>query len=128
MKYIVIHPGQGMTSEQRAQAISIELERLSRPTAAVKDIMGLLPVQKHISEDLSALAFVQGYKIRVDRRHDIAKLITLLDSQIQLQEIQALIKYLNSVPVVPIDHLIPSTTQVVDDQFLIDNNWIELPE
>jgi hypothetical protein len=128
MKYIIIHPGQGMTAAQRAKAISIELERLSRPSAAAKDIKGLLPLQNHATKDLAALAFVSGYKLRIDKRHDIAKLITLLDSEIKLQEIQALIKYLSVVPQVMIDHLIPSTTQVEEEQYLIDNNWIELPE
>lgn len=124
MKYIVIRPGQGKNAQSRANAISIELERLSRPDANAKSIHGLLPVQNHKSEDIAALAFVPGYKIHLHKRHDIAKLLTLLDSDIHFREVQALIKYLNSVNVVPIDHLIPSTTQVVDEQFLTDNNWI----
>jgi hypothetical protein len=128
MKYIIINPGGGKTAEQRARGISIELEKLSRPSADPSKLRGLLPIQKHKSEDLAALAFVPGYSIRIDKRHDIAKLITLLDSEIKLQEIQALIKYLSVVPQVMIDHLIPSTTQVEEEQYLIDNNWIELPE
>lgn len=125
MRYFVIEPIEGLTSIERANLISEQLFELSKPKTERQkgDVTSMLFWV--INNGTDAVLCADGdYQIKVHPNHDI-RVLKILYPNISAQEREGLVNYIRSVKSFPFKNIIPSNSNEVDYQYLIDNGFIQ---
>ena len=127
MNYIIVLPEDGLTSQQRANAISEELYALGRPPGVrkpddvTKYVFGRI---KHPDREEYALTVILDYGIYVHPDNNITGLLSLFP-EVPDGEKEQLALYIESQVNrrFPFGNIIPSTATVRDEQYMRDNGW-----
>jgi len=125
--YLVVMPRGGLTSEERAEAISRELYNIRLPKALHEPdrvTTKLLGTMQHASGTGEwALVAQEGMTIRVHPDHNLDALIALFP-QLTQEEIDTRTAYIQSNNEIALENLFPSTATVLTQQEAEDAGWI----
>jgi hypothetical protein len=125
MGYVIILPLPHLTSEARAYAISRELYNVTVPLLVQEDYQKdghVFGVVKHPDGIQCALHVDPEYVIPVHPLATLEKLVTLFP-EIPETERTALQSFVLHNKAFLFGHIIPSTSTLRDDQYMIDNGW-----
>jgi len=132
MKYIKVVPQDGLTSEQRADAISYELWTISRPITIrnPNDITSyLFGLVKHPTQDPNyteivntALDIDLAYNIIVHPENNLTNLIALFP-ELSQQEKDTLAAYIESQQSFPFQNIIPQDVKVFTYNEMKTSGW-----
>lgn len=126
LNYIIISPLGEMSSNDRCTSINRELWKISRPLNYENDCsLYLFDQIKHPDQDMWALVVDLDCEITVDPYKNLTVLITLLDSNLTIEQIRRLIDYIDSSQQVLFRNILPPTVIVRDEQYMKDNGWIK---
>ena len=125
MNYIIVLPEGVLNSEQRANRISEELYNITAPIAIQQPyqhggkVFGIIA---HPDGVQHALTITLNYPIPVHPQATLEKLIALF-TELTEAEIRALSSYVLNSQQFPFAAIIPSTTTVRDQEYMIENGW-----
>ena len=125
MNYIIVLPEGVLNSEQRANRISEELYNITAPLAIQEPyqhggkVFGIIA---HPNGVQHALTITLNYPIPVHPQATLEKLIALF-TELTEAEIRALSSYVLNSQQFPFAAIIPSTTTVRDQEYMIENGW-----
>ena len=125
MQYIIVLPTPTQTSERRAYQITRELYNISRPVLiqaegeAASTVFGIVV---HPDGVQNALQVDTDYLIHVHEAATLEKLVACFP-ELSNDERYQLSAYVQTNHSFPFEHIIPSTTTVRDQQYMIDNGW-----
>lgn len=125
MNYIIVLPEGVLNSEQRANRISEELYNITAPLAIQEPyqhggkVFGIIA---HPDGVQHALTITLDYPIPVHPQATLEKLIALF-TELTEAEIRALSSYVLNSQEFPFAAIIPSTTTVRDQEYMIENGW-----
>jgi len=125
MNYIIVLPEGVLNSEQRANRISEELYNITAPLAIQEPyqhggkVFGIIA---HPDGVQHALTITLDYPIPVHPQATLEKLIALF-TELTEAEIRALSSYVLNSQQFPFAAIIPSTTTVRDQEYMIENGW-----
>ena len=129
--YIIVLPTATQTSEARAKQITRELYNISRPVLiqaegeAASTVFGIVV---HPDGIQNALQVDTEYIIHVHEAATLEKLVACFP-ELTNEERFSLSAYVQTNSKFPFGHIIPSTTTIRDQQYMIDNGWFpEDPE
>ena len=129
--YIIVLPTATQTSEARAKQITRELYNISRPVLiqaegeAASTVFGIVT---HPDGIQNALQVDTDYLIHVHPAATLEKLVACFP-ELTNEERYALSSYVQTNSKFPFGHIIPSTTTIRDQQYMVDNGWFpEDPE
>lgn len=123
--YIIVLPTATQTSERRAYQITRELYNISRPVLiqaegeAASTVFGIVT---HPDGIQNALQVDTDYLIHVHEAATLEKLVACFP-ELSNDERYSLSSYVQTNQSFPFEHIIPSTTTVRDQQYMIDNGW-----
>jgi hypothetical protein len=130
--YIKVLPQAGLTSEQRAEAISYELWAISRPPAIrnPNDVTTYLfgwvkhPTQDSAYTDIvnTALEIDLNYNIVVHPENNLTNLISLFPELSQAER-DALAAFIESQQSFEFRYIVPSGVTIYTKQQMEDNGW-----
>lgn len=139
MNYIIVLPEAGLTSEERAKAISEELFKISRPP----HVRNPRDVSRYVfgwmrhpetdetqpNFDMHALTVDLDYNIYVHPENNLDGLLALFP-EVPEAEKEQLAAYIASSATnrFPFGNIIPSTANVRDKQYMDDNGWFPVEE
>jgi hypothetical protein len=136
MQYIKVLPQAGLTSEQRAEAISYELWAISRPPAIrnPNDVTTyLFGWVKHPTQDPAytevvdtALDVELDYNIIVHPENNLTNLIALFPELSQAEK-DGLAAFIESQQSFPFQYIIPQDTTVFTYEQMKDSGWFPEP-
>lgn len=135
MRYIKILPEAGLTSQDRAQAISRELFKIQRPTDQQVDATQYLfgwinhPTQDPVysSKVDTALVVDPAQVIYVHPDNNLDNLIALFETLTE-QEKLMLTGFIQSQQSFLFQYIVPSSTKLFTEQEMIDAGWFENAE
>lgn len=125
MQYIIVLPTATQTSERRAYQITRELYNISRPVLiqaegeAASTVFGIVV---HPDGVQNALQVDTDYLIHVHEAATLEKLVACFP-ELSNEERYSLSAYVQTNNKFPFGHIVPSTTTVRDQQYMIDNDW-----
>ena len=130
MQYIKVLPEAGLTSEQRAEAISRELFKIQRPTDQQGDATQFLfgwvkhPAQDPNYTDVvdAALVVDAGQLIYVHPDNDLTNLIALFE-RLTEQERQMLAGFIQSQQSFVFQYIVPSDTKLFTHEEMDNAGW-----
>jgi hypothetical protein len=125
MQYIIVLPTPTQTSERRAYQITRELYNISRPVliqAEGEAACNVFPIVVHPDGVQNALQVDTDYLIHVHEAATLEKLVACFP-ELTNDERYQLSAYVQTNHRFPFEHIIPSTTTVRDQQYMIDNGW-----
>ncbi len=132
MEYIKVLPQAGLTSEQRAEAISYELWAISRPPQVRKpeDVtLYLFSWIKHPTQDPAyvevvdtALNIITDYIIQVHPENNLTNLVALFP-ELSQQEKDTLVAYIESQQSFPFTNIIPQDVKVFTQAEMEASGW-----
>lgn len=129
-QYIIVLTEGTLTSENRAKSITRELYNITRPLAIQNDNekqSTVFPILEHPDGVQFALEVQTAYTIKVHEQATLEKLVSLFP-ELTADERFALQSYALNSDDFPFAAIIPSTTTVRDQQYMIDNGWFESDE
>lgn len=125
MQYIIVLPTPTQTSERRAYQITRELYNISRPVLiqaegeAASTVFGIVT---HPDGLQHALQVDTDYLIHVHEAATLEKLVACFP-ELSNDERYSLSAYVQTNNSFPFGHIVPSTTTIRDQQYMIDNGW-----
>jgi hypothetical protein len=124
-KYIIVLPEGTLTSEKRAKSITRELYNITTPLAVQEPYQKdgtVFGVIEHPDGVQFALQVDTEYIIPVHPQATLEKLVSLFPelSETERFDLQSYVLNSNSFP---FGHIVPSTTTIRDQQYMIDNGW-----
>ena len=125
MQYIIVSPTATQTSERRAYQITRELYNISRPVLiqvegeAASTVFGIVV---HPDGVQNALQVDTDYLIHVHPAAILERLVACFP-ELTSEERYSLSAYVQTNNKFPFGHIIPSTTTIRDQQYMIDNGW-----
>ena len=130
MRYIKVLPEAGLTSEQRAEAISRELFKIQRPTDQQGDATQFLfGWVKHPTQDPNyemvvdtALEVDPDYLIQVHPENNLTNLIALFP-ELTEPERQGLAAFIQSQSSFPFKFIVPSTSKIFTHEEMDAAGW-----
>lgn len=123
--FIIVLPTATQTSEARAKQITRELYNISRPVLiqaegeAASTVFGIVV---HPDGIQNALQVDTDYLIHVHPAATLEKLVACFP-ELTNEERFSLSAYVQTNSKFPFGHIIPSTTTIRDQQYMIDNGW-----
>ena len=123
--YIIVLPEGTLTSEQRAKSITRELYNITAPLAIQapyqKDgtVFGVI---EHPDGVQFALQVDTDYIIPVHPQATLEKLVSLFP-ELSEQERFNLASYVLNSQEFPFGHIVPSTTSIRDEAYMIEHGW-----
>ncbi len=131
MQYIIVLPEGTLTSEKRAKSITRELYNITTPLAIQEDYQKdgtVFGVLVHPDGIQHALQVDTDYIIPVHPQATLEKLVSLFPELSETERFNLASYVLNSQEF-PFGHIVPSTTTIRDQAYMIDNGWFpEDPE
>ena len=130
MQYIIVLPEGTLTSEKRAKSITRELYNITCPLAIQEPYQKngtVFGVIEHPDGVQFALQVDTEYIIPVHEQATLEKLVSLFP-ELTADERFNLASYALNTDAFPFAAIIPSTTTVRDQQYMIDNGWFESDE
>ena len=123
--YIIVLPEGTLTSEKRAKSITRELYNITTPLAIQQPYQKdgtVFGVIAHPDGIQHALQVDTSYIIPVHEQATLEKLVSLFPelSDTGRFNLQSYVLNSNSFP---FGHIVPSTTTIRDQQYMIDNGW-----
>jgi len=129
--YIIVLPELTLSSEQRAKSITRELYNITAPLVTQEPYQKdgtVFGVIEHPDGIQFALQVDTEYTIAVNPLATLEKLVTLMLELSEL-EIRELSSYVLNAQSFPFGAIIPSTTTVRDQAYMIEHGWFpENPE
>lgn len=125
MQYIIVLPTPTQTSERRAYQITRELYNISRPVliqAEGEAASTVFSIVVHPDGIQNALQVDTDYLIHVHPAAILERLVACFP-ELTSEERFSLSAYVQTNNSFPFGHIIPSTTTVRDQQYMIDNGW-----
>ncbi len=125
MQYIIVLPEGTLTSEKRANSITRELYNITTPLAVQEPYQKdgtVFGVLVHPDGVQHALQVDTGYTIPVHPQATLEKLVSLFP-ELTEQERFNLQSYVLNSNSFPFGHIVPSTTTIRDEQYMIENGW-----
>lgn len=125
MEYIIVLPTPTQTSERRAYQITRELYNISRPVLiqaegeAASTVFGIVV---HPDGVQNALQVNTDYVIHVHEAATLEKLVACFP-ELTPDERFSLSAFVQTNSKFPFGYIIPSTTTVRDQQYMIENGW-----
>jgi len=125
MQYIIVLPTATQTSERRAYQITRELYNISRPVLiqaegeAASTVFGIVT---HPDGIQNALQVDTDYLIHVHEAATLEKLVACFP-ELSNDERYSLSAYVQTNNKFPFGHIVPSTTTIRDQQYMVDNGW-----
>ncbi len=124
-QYIIVLPEGTLTSEKRAKSITRELYNITTPLAVQEPYQKdgtVFGVIVHPDGVQHALQVDTEYTIPVHPQATLEKLVSLFPelSETERFDLQSYVLNSNSFP---FGHIVPSTTTIRDQQYMIDNGW-----
>jgi len=123
--YIIVLPTATQTSEARAKQITRELYNISRPVliqAEGEKASTVFGIVTHPDGIQNALQVDTDYLIHVHPAATLEKLVACFP-ELTNEERFSLSAYVQTNSKFPFGHIIPSTTTIRDQQYMIDNGW-----
>ena len=124
-QYIIVLPTATQTSERRAYQITRELYNISRPVLiqaegeAASTVFGIVV---HPDGVQNALQVDTDYLIHVHEAATLEKLVACFP-ELTSEERYSLSAYVQTNNKFPFGHIVPSTTTIRDQQYMIDHGW-----
>ena len=128
--YIIVLPEGTLTSEKRAKSITRELYNITPPLAVQEPYQKdgtVFGVLVHPDGVQHALQVDTEYVIPVHEQATLEKLVSLFPELSDTERFN-LQSYVLNTDEFPFAAIIPSTTTVRDQQYMIDNGWFESDE
>ena len=128
--YIIVLPEGTLTSEKRAKSITRELYNITTPLAVQEPYQKdgtVFGVIEHPDGVQFALQVDTEYVIPVHEQATLEKLVSLFPELSDTERFN-LQSYVLNTDQFPFAAIIPSTTTVRDQQYMIDNGWFESDE
>jgi len=128
--YIIVLPEGTLTSEHRAKAITRELYNITAPLVTQEPYQKdgtVFGVIEHPDGIQFALQVDTEYNIPVSPMATLEKLITLM-LELSEVEIRQLSSYVLNAQSFPFGAIVPSTTTVRDQAYMIEHGWFPEPE
>ena len=125
MQYIIVLPEGTLTSEKRAKSITRELYNITTPLAVQEPYQKdgtVFGVIVHPDGVQHALQVDTTYTIPVHEQATLEKLVSLFPELSDAERFNLQSYVLNS-DTFPFSAIIPSTTTVRDQQYMVDNGW-----
>jgi hypothetical protein len=124
-QYIIVLPEGTLTSEKRAKSITRELYNITTPLAIQEPYQKdgtVFGVIVHPDGVQHALQVDTEYVIPVHPQATLEKLVSLFPelSETERFDLQSYVLNSNSFP---FGHIVPSTTTIRDQQYMVDNGW-----
>lgn len=134
-QYIKVLPQAGLTSEERAIAISRELFRIQRPINQQSDAtLYLFGLVNHPTKDPNyidtvnaALQIDTNQVIYVHPDNDLTNLIALFPELSQAEK-EALVSYIENSASFEFRYIVPSGVTIYDEQQMKKDGWLPEPE
>ena len=129
-QYIIVLPEGTLTSEKRAKSITRELYNITTPPAVQQPYQKdgtVFGVIEHPDGVQFALQVDTEYIIPVHEQATLEKLVSLFPELSDTERFN-LQSYVLNTDQFPFAAIIPSTTTVRDQQYMIDNGWFESDE
>jgi len=129
-QYIIVLPTATQTSERRAYQITRELYNISRPVLiqaegeAASTVFGIVT---HPDGIQNALQVNTDYLIHVHEAATLEKLVACFP-ELTNDERYSLSSYVQTNHKFPFEHIIPSTTTVRDQDYMVQNGWFEIDD
>ena len=125
MQYIIVLPEGTLTSEKRAKSITRELYNITTPLAVQEPYQKdgtVFGVIVHPDGVQHALQVDTEYTIPVHPQATLEKLVSLFPelSETERFDLQSYVLNSNSFP---FGHIVPSTTTIRDQQYMIEHGW-----
>ena len=123
--YIIVLPEGTLTSEKRAKSITRELYNITTPLAVQEPYQKdgtVFGVIEHPDGVQFALQVDTEYVIPVHEQATLEKLVSLFPELSDTERFN-LQSYVLNTDEFPFAAIIPSTTTVRDEQYMIDNGW-----
>ena len=130
MQYIIVLPEGTLTSEKRAKSITRELYNITTPLAVQEPYQKdgtVFGVIEHPDGVQFALQVDTEYVIPVHEQATLEKLVSLFPELSDTERFN-LQSYVLNTDEFPFAAIIPSTTTVRDQQYMVDNGWFESDE
>jgi len=124
-QYIIVLPEGTLTSEHRAKAITRELYNITAPLVTQEPYQKdgtVFGVIEHPDGIQFALQVDTEYNIPVSPLATLEKLITLM-LELSEVEIRQLSSYVLNAQSFPFGAIVPSTTTVRDEAYMIEHGW-----
>lgn len=125
MQYIIVLPEGTLTSEKRAKSITRELYNITTPLAVQQPYQKdgtVFGVIEHPDGVQFALQVDTSYMIPVHEQATLEKLVSLFPELSDAERFNLASYVLNSNSF-PFGHIVPSTTTIRDQQYMVDNGW-----
>jgi len=125
MQYIIVLPEGTLTSEKRANSITRELYNITTPLAVQEPYQkdgNVFGVLVHPDGVQHALQVDTAYTIPVHPQATLEKLVSLFP-ELTEQERFNLQSYVLNSNSFPFGHIVPSTTTIRDEQYMVENGW-----
>ena len=129
-QYIIVLPEGTLTSEKRAKSITRELYNITTPLAVQQPYQKdgtVFGVIVHPDGVQHALQVDTDYVIPVHEQATLEKLVSLFPELTDSERFN-LQSYVLNTDEFPFAAIIPSTTTVRDQQYMIHNGWFESDE
>lgn len=134
-QYIKVLPQAGLTSEERAIAITRELFRIQRPIDQQNDAtLYLFGWVKHPTQDPNYVEVVDAalqvdvnQVIYVHPDNDLTNLISLFP-ELSQAEMDALVTYIENSASFEFRYIVPSGVTIYDEQQMKNDGWLPEPE
>ena len=130
MQYIIVLPEGTLTSEKRAKSITRELYNITTPLAIQEPYQkdgSVFGVIVHPDGVQHALQVDTEYIIPVHEQATLEKLVSLFPELSETERFNLASYVLNSNSF-PFGQIVPSTTTIRTQQYMIDNGWFPDPE
>jgi len=127
MQYIIVLPEGTLTSEKRAKSITRELYNITTPLAVQEPYQKdgtVFGVIVHPDGVQHALQVDTEYVIPV---HEQEKLVSLFPELTDTERFN-LASYVLNTDEFPFSAIIPSTTTVRDQDYMVQNGWFEIDD
>ena len=128
--YIIVLPEGTLTSEKRAKSITRELYNITTPLAVQEPYQKdgtVFGVIVHPDGVQHALQVDTDYVIPVHEQATLEKLVSLFP-ELSADERFALQSYALNSDEFPFEAIIPSTTTVRDQDYMVQNGWFEIDD
>jgi len=129
-QYIIVLPEGTLTSEKRAKSITRELYNITTPLAVQEPYQKdgtVFGVIVHPDGVQHALQVDTEYVIPVHEQATLEKLVSLFP-ELTADERFNLASYALNTDEFPFSAIIPSTTTVRDQDYMVQNGWFEIDD
>ena len=130
MQYIIVLPEGTLTSEKRAKSITRELYNITTPLAIQQPYQKdgtVFGVIEHPDGVQFALQVDTSYIIPVHEQATLEKLVSLFP-ELSDSERFNLQSYVLNTEAFPFAAIIPSTTTVRDQDYMVQNGWFKIDD